>query len=334
MVKYITQNNKQTIGLGEKFAKGLQPGEIVLMYGDLGAGKTTFVQGVAKGLETKGRIISPTFVLHRIHDVESQNIKRINHIDLYRIENKLGLKELGLEEIFREEESATFIEWADRIDDLPEAQYTKIYFKDLGKDKREIVIEENVSPMNKAIDFLRDGGIVIYPTDTAFGIGCRIDNKKSIERLFKIRKRPDNKATPVLFDSIERVEEYLRPIDADIKKLMKKYWPGALTIILKCDKSKVPSLVRGGGETLGVRIPDHEIPRTLIKGIGVPIIGTSANFSGEPTPFSFDDLDKRLIKLVDLTLDGKTKGRRGLASTVIDCSERPWKIIRQGSITI
>ena len=90
------------------------------------------------------------------------------------------------------------------------------------------------SDIDKAIGVLNKGGIVIFPTDTAFGIGCRIDNKKSIERLFRIRKRPKNKPTPVLVDSIEMAQKYLLPItDEEVRNnLMKKYWPGALSIIL------------------------------------------------------------------------------------------------------
>src|SRR3990167_6731761 len=101
----------------------------------------------------------------------------------------------------------------------------------------------------KALEVLKDGGIVIFPTDTAFGIGCRIDNEKSIERLFKIRNRPENMAVPVLVNSVEMAKQYLMPITHDVqKKLIKVYWPGALTIVLPCRTDNVPSLVRGMGE--------------------------------------------------------------------------------------
>ncbi len=186
--------------------------------------------------------------------------------------------------------------------------------------------------IDEAIEVIREGGIVILPTDTAFGISCRTDDEKAVKRLFEIRKRPLSQATPVLFDSIERVRE-LVSFDSKIEKLMNKFWPGALTIVLKCDTSKVPELVRGGGENLGVRIPDHEIPRKIVEGVGVPILGPSANFHGESTPYKFEELDKQLIKLVDLVVEGKTKGEN-LASTVIDCAQEPWKVIRQGAVKI
>lgn len=186
--------------------------------------------------------------------------------------------------------------------------------------------------MDKAIEVIREGGIVIFPTDTAFGIGCRMDNEKAVAKLFKIKKRPPTQAVPVLFDSLSRVEEYILPFEVSIKRLMKKHWPGALTIVLPCKISKVPFLVRGGGKTLGVRIPDHNAPMQLIKGAGAPILAPSANFHGGNTPYIFSELDKALTKLVDFVVEGKTWG--SLSSTVVDCSRRPWEIIRQGAILL
>lgn len=187
--------------------------------------------------------------------------------------------------------------------------------------------------IEQAVKIIKEGGIVIFPTDTAFGIGCRMDDEKAVKRLFAIRKRPVSQATPVLFDSIERVKEFVLPFDSKVEGLMIKYWPGALTIVLSCDISKVPSLVRGGGKSLGVRIPDHETVWQLVKGVGVPVLGPSANFHGEKTPYKFEELDKSLTKLVDFIVEGKTK-EENLASTVIDCTEEPWKILRQGAVKI
>lgn len=187
--------------------------------------------------------------------------------------------------------------------------------------------------IGEAVKVFKNGGIVIFPTDTAFGIGCRIDNKDAVERLFEIRRRPKTKAVPVLFDTIDMARKYVREIPQKAESLMKKYWPGALTIILCCNRVNVPLLVRGGGETLGVRIPNHKIIREIISKVGVPILGPSANFSGEKTPYSFKELDKKLIRLVDFVVSGETGGGK-MASTVIDCSRKPWKIIREGATKI
>ena len=188
--------------------------------------------------------------------------------------------------------------------------------------------------IQKAIEVLKQGGIVIFPTDTAYAIGCRMDDEKAIERLFEIRRRPKNQATPVLIDSVEMASEYLKIIPKDVMgSLIKPYWPGALTIILYCNIVKVPSLVRGGGDTLGVRIPKSPIVFELIKGIGVPLLGPSANFHAELTPYKFEDLNKELIKLCDYVVKGDAGLVRSI-STVIDCSKEPWKIIRQGAVIL
>lgn len=190
-----------------------------------------------------------------------------------------------------------------------------------------------MNKVKQAIEVLRAGGIVIFPTDTAIGIGCRIDNKEAVKRLFKIRKRPETKAVPVLFSNIDMVEKYVKKIPQETRRLMKKYWPGALTLVLHSNKVEVPSLVRGGGETLGVRIPNSKIIREIISRVGVPILGPSANLSGEKTPFKFEDLDAKLVNMVDYVLrNDESLGNN--VSTVIDCTVKPWKIVRQGALKI
>lgn len=185
----------------------------------------------------------------------------------------------------------------------------------------------------KAFEVLKNGGIVIFPTDTTFGIGCRIDSEQSIERLFEIRKRPLNQAVPVLFSSVEMVMSYvLGEINPKVKKLINKYWPGALTVVFPANLQKAPSLVRGGGKTVGVRIPDKEELRNVINKLGVPILGPSANFHGDKTPYKFNDLNKNLVSLADFVISGETVQSK--PSTVIDVSTDKWKILRQGAVKI
>ena len=187
--------------------------------------------------------------------------------------------------------------------------------------------------INKAVNILNRGGIVIFPTDTAFGIGCRIDDEKAAERLFKLRKRPENKATPVLVSGIEMASRYWQEVpNLVLEELIKPYWPGALTIVLPCNTGLVPSLVRGGGNTLGLRMPAQDSLLQIIEYVGVPILGTSANFAGETTPYRFEDLNGELVKLVDYVLPGECTVKS--ASTVIDCSVKPWEILRQGAVEI
>jgi len=187
--------------------------------------------------------------------------------------------------------------------------------------------------IKEAVKVLNQGGIVIYPTDTAFGIGCRIDNQSSIKKLFEIKRRPKSQAVPVLVSSIGMAKKFLlSPLPDNVRHLMERYWPGALTIVYPCKKNSVPSLVRGSRENLGVRMPNHKTALSLIEDAGVPILGPSANFHGGKTPYKYDQLDKELVRLVDYVIAGKCK--MGNVSTVVDCSTAPWKIIRDGAVKI
>lgn len=193
-------------------------------------------------------------------------------------------------------------------------------------------MDNNSEQIEKAAEILNQGGIVIFPTDTAFGIGCRIDKPKTIERLFELRKRPENKATPVVVSGISMARRYLKPLTPQVESLMSSHWPGALTIVYPCVTLKVPEPVRGGGENLGVRMPDHSTILKIVDKVTVPVLAPSANFSGEKTPYTYEDIDKTLIKLVDYVVQGST--HRKSASTVIDCTSDSWKILRQGDVKI
>jgi len=191
--------------------------------------------------------------------------------------------------------------------------------------------------MNKQIDeavkILNQGGIVIFPTDTVFGIGCRIDKDDSVEKLFDLRKRPKSQAVPILVSGLEMAKDYVEEIPEEVvEKLIKPYWPGALTIVLKAKTDKVPLLVRGGGETVGVRMPNQPAILEIIEKLGLAILGPSANFHDEPTPYEFEDLNQKLISLVDYVAEGECGVKQ--QSTVIDCTINPWRILRQGAIEI
>lgn len=187
--------------------------------------------------------------------------------------------------------------------------------------------------LKKASDVLYSGGIIIFPTDTAFGIGCRIDNNRAINKLIKIRGRKKDQPFPVLVGSKEMARNYLKKIPEEVfKKLISKYWPGALTIVLPCKTEKINPLIRGNGNTLGVRMPNDKKILDLINKIRVPIIGSSANFTGSATPYELMEIDQKIIDKVDFVLEGKCKLKK--PSTVIDCSEMPWKILRNGAVKI
>lgn len=189
------------------------------------------------------------------------------------------------------------------------------------------------SDIDNGVSVLNQGGIIIFPTDTAFGIGCRIDKEDTIKRLFRIRRRPKDKPVPVLSASFKMAEKYLRPVNQRvISQLIKKYWPGGLTIVLPCVTENVPDLIRGGGNSIGLRVPNHLTTLEIIQTVGVPILGPSANFHGMSTPFFQKDLDPDLLKLVDFVVPGICYSQK--SSTVIDCTVEPWNVVRPGAVLL
>lgn len=185
--------------------------------------------------------------------------------------------------------------------------------------------------MQKVVNIFLRGGVVIFPTDTAYGIGCKIDDEKAVERVFSIKGRDFGKAVPVLVSDSDMAKRYGK-IESDVEDLMNEYWPGGLTLVLPATTAFVSPLVKGDNDTLAVRMPDKKGILEIIATIDVPIIGTSANFAGEKTPFLFEELDQKLIKKVDFVLKGSCE--KGMSSTVLDVTRKPWKILRQGAVEI
>jgi tRNA threonylcarbamoyladenosine biosynthesis protein TsaE len=146
MKQVITESFGQTRKLGEELAAALKGGEVIALYGDLGSGKTTFVQGLAKGLGIERTIISPTFIIMRTYDVGIKNgglqIKNFYHVDLYRIESERDVEGLGLLELIHDKENVVVIEWPDKIEHLLPENRIDIIFKYLEDDKRKIVFDK------------------------------------------------------------------------------------------------------------------------------------------------------------------------------------------------
>lgn len=142
--RIITQNFKETQAFGKKFASHLKGGEIIALYGDLGSGKTTFMQGLAEGLGITKNIISPTFIIMRTYQLGAQDkgrgVRHLYHLDLYRIVNEEQTIDLGLQEVMGESENIVAIEWPDKIENLLPDERINIYFTYLQDDRREIRI--------------------------------------------------------------------------------------------------------------------------------------------------------------------------------------------------
>lgn len=174
--------------------------------------------------------------------------------------------------------------------------------------------------IEKAVVILRKGGVVIFPTDTVYGIGCRFDNLGAIERIKNIKKSRQN--FPVLISNLKQAHQ-LAKVNNIAKDLAQKYWPGGLTILLK---------KQSGIGKIGIRIPNHKIAMLLIDKLGFPIVGTSANFHSQKPPVSFEELDPRIISLADFVVQGKCKEKA--ESTVVDATTTPIKILRKGAVNI
>lgn len=184
----------------------------------------------------------------------------------------------------------------------------------------------------QAVEILKQGGVIAYPTDTACGIGCRIDDDTAVQRVYEIKGRDLGKAVPVLCSSFEMVEKYVESISDEVKKLMNTYWPGALTIVLSAKLAQISPLVLGENNTIGVRIPGDERIRSVIEHVGIPLVGTSANLAGEATVYTTKDISPIVRERVDGILEGDCPKRQ--SSTVIDVSVTPWRVLRQGAVEV
>lgn len=141
MKTYLTKSAEETIALGKKTGQNLQKGEIVCLYGELGSGKTTFIQGLAAGLGIDKRLISPTFIILRTYEIKNQTSKTLCHVDLYRIHSEDDIKGIGLDEIIKNGEDIVAVEWAEKLRGLLPKKRIDIHFKPKNEE-RKITIEE------------------------------------------------------------------------------------------------------------------------------------------------------------------------------------------------
>ncbi|MGI6488389.1 MAG: L-threonylcarbamoyladenylate synthase [Syntrophothermaceae bacterium] len=184
--------------------------------------------------------------------------------------------------------------------------------------------------INNAGALLRRGELVAFPTETVYGLGADALNPEAVKRIFAAKgRRPDNPLI-VHVSSIEQVEELVDGIPSEARLLMERFWPGPLTLVMRA-LSRVPDEVRAGGETVGVRMPDHPVARALIQLVG-PLAAPSANLSGRPSPTTAKHVKKDLDGRIAAVLDAGAAGL-GIESTVLQVTSKPFRIIRPGGIT-
>ncbi|WP_323758564.1 L-threonylcarbamoyladenylate synthase [Roseivirga sp.] len=188
------------------------------------------------------------------------------------------------------------------------------------------------NPEQEKIDYivsvLRDGGVIIYPTDTVYGIGCDFSNTKAVERVCKIKNVKPQNLSFICYD-LSEISEYVKQLSTPVFKVMKKLLPGPYTFILNSNSS-VPKILNAKKKTVGIRVPNNSIPRLLVKELGRPIITSSIQGEDDVIEYSTDPslIFEKYENLVDIVIDGGYGGN--VPSTVIDCSNDQFEIIREG----
>jgi tRNA threonylcarbamoyl adenosine modification protein (Sua5/YciO/YrdC/YwlC family) len=184
--------------------------------------------------------------------------------------------------------------------------------------------------IERVVTKLRDGGIVIYPTDTIYGIGCDLFNRKAVEKLCQILAiKPQKLNLSFICSDMSQISEYVKRIDTPVFKILKKNLPGPYTFILE-SSSKVPKVLDVNKKTVGIRIPDHAIPQAIVQQLGNPIITSSIKDEDKIKEYTTDpeEIYEDLKNIVDLVIDGGIGGN--IPSTIVDCTSDQLQIIRQG----
>lgn len=180
------------------------------------------------------------------------------------------------------------------------------------------------------VEVLKNGGIIVYPTDTIYGIGCNLLNKKAIERLCQVLNiKPQKLDLSFICHDLSQISEYAKRIDTPVFKILKKTLPGPFTFILESG-SKVPRILEGNKKTVGIRIPDHPVPRMIVELLGNPLISASIKNEDVIREYTTDpeEMFEDLKHMVDIVIDSGAGGN--VPSTVLDCTGSSIEIIREG----
>src|ERR1700759_5122529 len=194
------------------------------------------------------------------------------------------------------------------------------------------IYPENPNPkaIEQVVEVLRKGGLIIYPTDTVYGLGCDITNHKAIEAICKIRNiKPEKANFSFICYDLSHISDYIKPIDNTTFRVLKKALPGPFTFIFNAS-GQVPKLLSSNKKTVGIRVPDNEIARCIVKELGNPILSTSIKDEDEIIEYSTDPelIYEKYQDMVDIVIDGGYGGN--VASTVVDCTSGDFEVLREG----
>jgi L-threonylcarbamoyladenylate synthase len=197
--------------------------------------------------------------------------------------------------------------------------------------KTKVVKIDRLNPEKKlilsAVRALKRGGLIIFPTETVYGLGCDPDNTAALKKMFAAKKRSLAKPFQLLVSSIKEAKSCSGKIPASAAKMMKEKWPGPLTLVVKKNPS-VSDILTAGLSTVGLRMPDHPVAIEIIKAFGRPIAATSANISGKKAPGTVKEAIKGLEEFVGVALDAG-KAEFGSASKVVDVSLDKLRLLRK-----
>lgn len=192
--------------------------------------------------------------------------------------------------------------------------------------------EENPDPrrVRQIADVLKNGGVIIYPTDTVYGMGCDITNQRAVEKICRIKGiNPKKHNFSFVCADLSNIAQYTRVITKPVFKMMKKGLPGPFTFILEAS-SMVPKILHSNKKTVGIRVPDHSIPKAIVEELGQPILSTSIRDEDDVIEYSTDPelIFEKYQHLVDLVIDGGYG--QNVASTILDCTGDEVVVVREG----
>ena len=188
-----------------------------------------------------------------------------------------------------------------------------------------------MNPVAEAVEVLRNRGVAAIPTDTVYGLAANGLDEAAAARVFEVKGRHERMPLPLLLASVDDLSLCCTDVPDFVRVLAEAFWPGPLTLVLRRSDA-VPDTVTGGGDTVGVRVPDHPVPREIALRLGAPITGTSANRSGLPPATTAAEVREQMGNRVDYVLDGGGV-RSGVPSTVLDLTGSEPLVLRPGGVS-
>lgn len=188
------------------------------------------------------------------------------------------------------------------------------------------------------IEVIRNGGLVIFPTETIYGLGCRASDEAAVSRVFALKGRAPDKPPPILVADESQLATLVEAVPDIARRLMEQFWPGSLTIVMaaRAEVSPLLTITVGHLRTIAVRQSGHPLARELCEAVGAPIVATSANYSGATgaaaTPHVLNDIPEAFRRSVDVVIDGG--GVAGQPSTIVDCTGPVLRVLRQGAVVL